>query len=186
MVYYIFKKHMTSDEILTKILEIYEPINNFLHSMTLQIIIKAIIVYILVLWIALIIWVTKDIVSRTNNIIIQVAFIIMTTLLGFFGLIIYFILRPSKTLIQKYNEDLERKMFIETFSEMYNCIKCDAKIEKDFNFCPYCATECRSVCITCGQKIMSHWKTCPYCKSSVGKDNNVKNIQISLVGSNKQ
>lgn len=176
---------ITSDEILLKIIEIYQPIYDFLNSVTLQLVVKAIIVYILVLWIAVIIWVTKDIVSRTNNLILQVIFIVLVTVLGFFGLIIYLILRPNKTLIQKYNEELEQKIFTETFSEIYNCVGCGAKIDKEFNFCPYCATECRGICSTCGQTVILSWKTCPYCKTPINKSKTIKDIQVSLINLNK-
>ncbi|MBN1494551.1 hypothetical protein JW911_02300 [Candidatus Peregrinibacteria bacterium] len=65
------------------------------------------IIYLLLLWAALIIWTTKDIISRTNNIILQIVSIILAVVLNIFGVLIYLAIRPSKTLIEKFFEDLE-------------------------------------------------------------------------------
>lgn len=64
-------------------------------------------VYLVLLWIALIIWTTKDIISRTNNVLIQIISILLVVLLNIFGILIYLAIRPSKTLIEKFFEDLE-------------------------------------------------------------------------------
>lgn len=63
--------------------------------------------YLVLLWIALIIWVTKDIISRTNNIILQIVSILLVVILNILGILIYLAIRPSKTLIEKFFEDLE-------------------------------------------------------------------------------
>lgn len=63
--------------------------------------------YLVLLWISLIIWTTKDIISRTNNVIYQLISIALVVVLNIFGLLIYLGIRPSKTLIEKFFEDLE-------------------------------------------------------------------------------
>jgi len=72
-----------------------------------KIILISVLVYLLLLWVALIIWVTKDIISRTNNVILEIISILLVVVLNIFGALIYLAIRPSKTLIEKFFEDLE-------------------------------------------------------------------------------
>ncbi|MBA4336667.1 hypothetical protein C0416_02730 [bacterium] len=72
-----------------------------------RIIIAAILGYLVLLWISLIIWTTKDIISRSNNVVYQIISIILVVVLNIFGIFIYLGIRPAKTLIEKFFEDLE-------------------------------------------------------------------------------
>lgn len=72
-----------------------------------RIIIAILIAYLALLWISIIIWTTKDIISRTNNVVYQLISILLVVVLNIFGLFIYLGLRPAKTLIEKFFEDLE-------------------------------------------------------------------------------
>jgi len=72
-----------------------------------RIIIAAILGYLILLWVSLIIWTTKDIISRSNNVIYQIISIILVVVLNIFGIFIYLGIRPAKTLIEKFFEDLE-------------------------------------------------------------------------------
>ncbi len=65
------------------------------------------IIYLGVLWIALIIWVTKDITNRTHNLVFQICSILLIVIFTpLFGLLLYLILRPTKTLMDRYVEEL--------------------------------------------------------------------------------
>lgn len=72
-----------------------------------RIIIAVLLGYLLLLWVSIIIWTTKDIISRTNNVVYQLISILLVVILNIFGLLIYFGIRPAKTLIEKFFEDLE-------------------------------------------------------------------------------
>ena len=71
------------------------------------------ITYLFFLWIAIIIWTAKDIISRTNNLGLQILSIALTVIMNIFGLLIYLAIRPSKTLIAKFFEDLEYEALVE-------------------------------------------------------------------------
>ena len=77
------------------------------HPDISRIFITVLLGYLVLLWISLIIWTTKDIISRTNNVIYQLISIALVVVLNIFGLLIYLGIRPSKTLIEKFFEDLE-------------------------------------------------------------------------------
>jgi hypothetical protein len=78
-----------------------------------KIIVIVLLSYLVLLWVALIVWVTKDIISRTNNIIFQIVSILLATILNIFGVLIYLAIRPSKTLIEKFFEDLEYEALVQ-------------------------------------------------------------------------
>ena len=59
------------------------------------------------LWIASIWWTFRDIRSRSTDLFLQVAATLLVTIFSFAGLLIYIILRPTKTLSQLYEESLE-------------------------------------------------------------------------------
>ena len=69
--------------------------------------IYAAVLYVSLLWIALIVWVTRDIVGRTKSITLQVICIVLVAALHGFGAVLYLLLRPPKTLSERYFEHAE-------------------------------------------------------------------------------
>lgn len=91
--------------------ELLTAIGALTSAETLNFIFLGVLVYVGVLWIALILWVTKDITNRTNSMafqIISIALIIFLT--PIFGLPIYILMRPSRTLMERYFEEVEQDM----------------------------------------------------------------------------
>lgn len=69
--------------------------------------------YLIFLWIALVVWTAKDIISRTNSLALQIFSIALSVIMNVFGLVLYLAIRPSKTLIAKFFEDLEYEALVE-------------------------------------------------------------------------
>jgi len=80
---------------------------------TSRLILILILTYLVFLWIAIVVWTAKDIISRTNNLALQILSIALSVILNVFGLILYMAIRPSKTLIAKFFEDLEYEALVE-------------------------------------------------------------------------
>lgn len=78
-----------------------------------QMVLLLIFAYLIFLWIALVVWTAKDIISRTNNLALQVFSIALSVIMNVFGLVLYLAIRPSKTLIAKFFEDLEYEALVE-------------------------------------------------------------------------
>ena len=53
------------------------------------------------------------------------------------------------------------------------CVKCNADIEQDAQFCPYCgnAVEHTNQCIKCGKTLDGDSDFCPYCGAKQNEDN---------------
>lgn len=87
--------------------DIVDILHNLLDSDIVNIVIIGFLAYIAFLWIAVILWVTKDITNRTSNIYFQIVSIcIVIFLTPIFGLLIYLLLRPTRTLIEQDYEEM--------------------------------------------------------------------------------
>jgi glucan phosphoethanolaminetransferase (alkaline phosphatase superfamily) len=88
----------------------------FYETITFDFFIKFAVIYFFIIWIALLLFVIKDISNRTNNIFLQVISILSVLILTPFGIFIYLIIRPGKTLFEKYYEEIEDNL--EAFNEI--------------------------------------------------------------------
>ena len=105
--------------------------------------------------------------SRTTDLFLQVAATLLVTVFSFAGLLIYIILRPTKTLSQLYEDSLEEEAFLQGIQVQSACPVCKQRAEPDFIFCPWCQTRLKRVCARCEQPMMLRWKACPYCGQAV-------------------
>lgn len=122
--------------------------------------------YIALLWIAIILWVTKDITNRSDNIVFQIVCISLVIFLTpIFGLIIYLILRPSKTLTERYYEEMQQDFWSqeETSASIEHCPGCMARCGKEFKYCPACGDKVGQDCPGCQKNMHIQWSSCPYC-----------------------
>jgi len=151
----------------------YDYIVKFLwENVDFEMFIKFIIIYFFIIWIALIIWVIKDISNRTQNIFLQIISILIILFLTPFWVFIYLIIRPWKTFLEKYYDEIDENLDIfsqiiddknKKEEESTNCIKCNSPISREFKFCPYCKIELKHNCKSCWKTIFAWWKICPYC-----------------------
>jgi hypothetical protein len=148
--------------------EILDYLVNFQPDDWFGISLRGVFAYLFILWVALVIWVARDSVGRSKNLVFQVFVILLAIVLNIFGLLIYLIVRPQKTLVEKYHEDLEHKALVEN-EEL--CPKCEKPLPLTFQFCPHCAEEARKHCKKCHKLVSKKWSACAYCgtKKSVQK-----------------
>jgi hypothetical protein len=123
-----------------------------------------IVAYLLVLWIASVMWAFRDVSSRTRNAPMQL--IALFTLAPFIGIPIYLMLRPKYTLLEEYDHRLEAEALLHEIQEQATCPSCRRRIEDDFVACPFCRTALRSPCEACGKALASTWVLCPYCSAA--------------------
>lgn len=127
-------------------IDIYKIINYLSEIVTFESFLKFAIVYFFIIWIAILLWVIKDVTNRTNNVYIQVLSIFIVLFLSPFWIFIYLLIRPGKTLFEKYYEEIEENLEIfKTIVDEKNKIWNDTE------------------CFDCKKLIFSSWKVCPYC-----------------------
>ncbi|MBT4937195.1 hypothetical protein HON22_04735 [Candidatus Peregrinibacteria bacterium] len=137
-----------------------EALKNWLNAGgTYDMVIKGVLIYVAFFWIALIIWVTRDVINRSNNIVFQVAIILLNTFLPIFGLVIYLLIRPTKTLLDKYYDELEIKALLDNDI----CHKCSSVLRDDYCFCPECSAAIKSTCGSCKKNSLLDHNICPFC-----------------------
>ena len=121
------------------------------------------IAFLIALWIGLILWVLRDIRSRTRDpfmIILSVLFVIVLFIPGIF---IYLFIRPRKTFEQKYQDAIEEEALLREIGVSEKCPSCGHNIQSDWILCPYCHTKVKKKCVNCGKAIELPWNLCPYC-----------------------
>jgi hypothetical protein len=138
--------------------------------------------YLVALWIASIWWTFRDIRSRSTDLFLQVAATLLVTIFSFAGLLIYIILRPTKTLSQLYEESLEEEAFLQGIQVQSACPVCKQRAEPDFIFCPWCQTRLKRICARCEQPMMLRWKACPYCGQAVQAPAAMVDSSLSATG----
>jgi len=130
------------------------------------------IVYFFIIWIAILVWVIKDINNRTSSILLQIISILIILILTPFGVFIYLLIRPGKTLFEKYYEEIEDNLdmiseFVEDktkdLEKRNHCSECHTPVSLDFKFCPNCKSNLKVECGGCKKDILEGWKVCPYC-----------------------
>jgi len=139
----------------------FDSVLTFLNSDNFTFIVQALLLYLGVLWIAVIVWVARDSINRSNSLFFQIISICLSIFLPVFGLILYLIARPSKSLTEKYYEELEHKMMEEV--GLVFCPKCDSEIEKEFLYCPDCTAQIKKRCSRCHKPYTLDGGLCPYC-----------------------
>ncbi len=122
--------------------------------------------FIVALWVSLVIWAFRDMRARTRDAFAQLLAALMVFVLGPFGIILYFMLRPRETLAEKYERSLEEEALLQDIEERQICPGCKQPIEPDYVLCPICHTRLRHPCAHCGRLIHPRWNVCPYCAQS--------------------
>lgn len=118
------------------------------------------------LWASLVIWTFRDMRARTRDAFAQFLASLMVLVLGPFGVLLYFILRPRESLAEKFERSLEEEALLQDIEERQICPGCKQPIQPDYVLCPICHTSLRTPCIHCGRLIHPRWSLCPYCAQS--------------------
>lgn len=90
---------------------------DFISAPSFQSLQLAVIIYIALLWLAIVIWVTRDAIHRSDSLIFQVIAILLNIAFPILGTLLYLIIRPGKTTTERYYEELEHRLILESIGE---------------------------------------------------------------------
>lgn len=145
------------------------------NIITIEFMLKFAVVYFFIVWIALVIWVARDISERSNSLIFQSVCVILMILFTPLGVFLYLLIRPGKSMYEKYTEEIEENL--EILSDIVHdrlgnvekwsifCPHCNEAVEHDFIICPHCHESLKHTCISCNKEIREWWTICPYCET---------------------
>ena len=119
--------------------------------------------YLVVIWLASVLWVYRDIRSRTRDPISHVTAVVIALAFPFIGLPVYFVLRPGVTLVEAYDRQLEQEAILSELHAVSACPNCRRPVQDEFMVCAHCATPLREPCSNCSQLLQFSWQHCPYC-----------------------
>src|SRR5439155_13284691 len=121
------------------------------------------ITYIVVLWVAGLIWVYRDIRDRSRDPFYQALSVFMVLVFNLPGLWLYLILRPKLTLREAYELTLEEEALLQELEDQKGCPTCHRRVLDDYIVCPSCTTQLKEPCPNCGKPLSYSWTACPYC-----------------------
>lgn len=130
--------------------------------------------FIAALWLSLIIWTYRDIRGRARDPLVRVLAALVVAILFLPGIVIYWILRPPRTLEEEYQQSLEEEALLQGIEEKPLCPGCGRQVKEDWSVCPSCHTKLKKPCHSCGKLMELSWNLCPYCGTAapgMRKDN---------------
>src|SRR5213080_5390997 len=130
--------------------------------------IDLIILFLVVIWMALVYWTYADARRRIADPLL-VGCATAASLFPFVGTIVYMIVRPPEYLDDVRERELEIAAAEARLAQVghVTCPYCDFEIEKTFLRCPSCLRRLKEPCQTCGKPLDPLWKICPYCESEI-------------------
>jgi hypothetical protein len=134
----------------------------------LSLFVNLLILFLIVVWIALIAWTYLDAKRRISDPVL-IACATGASLFPYVGTIIYTILRPPEFLDDARERDLEMKasqLRVRQLEEQ-SCPNCGFPIERSYLRCPSCRVRVKDPCESCGKPIDPRWTLCPYCETPV-------------------
>ncbi len=134
----------------------------------LNLAVNLIVLFLVVVWIALVVWTYLDARRRLSDPVL-VAAATVASLFPFVGSLVYSILRPPELLEDKRERDLEirsAELRVRQLEEA-SCPNCAFPIERTYLRCPSCRARVKDPCEACGKPIDPRWSLCPYCETPV-------------------
>ncbi len=119
--------------------------------------------YFLILWLASIAWVYRDVRQRSDDATTQLVGIAIAAIFPIAGLPVYLVLRPRETLQDSYDRQLEENVILSELHNQNVCPNCRRPAQPDFVVCAHCATSLKQACQQCGRLLHVQWRHCPYC-----------------------
>ena len=155
------------DEILAGI---GETIGDIIGSPVVQLGIRAIAVYLIILWIATAYWAFRDIQQRSDNPIlpylVAAGVILFTPIFFIFAVWVYKIVRPHEKIGEVWERNLAEEALLAEVESIIHCPTCERRVNEEWIICPSCRTRLNRVCPNCSRLVGLDWSLCAWC----GKD----------------
>ena len=147
-----------------------DAIGSIFDSAIVQFGIRAIGVYLVILWLATAYWAFRDMQQRSDNAILPylaAAFIILFTPIFFiFAFWFYKIVRPHEKIGEVWERNLAEEALLAEVESIHHCPGCERRIDDEWIICPNCRTRLKRVCPNCSRLVGMDWSLCAWC----GKD----------------
>jgi RNA polymerase subunit RPABC4/transcription elongation factor Spt4 len=135
----------------------------------LNLAVNLLILFLGVLWLALVYWTFADARRRIQDPMLIACAVAATFLFPFVGAVVYAIVRPPEFLEDVRERELEMQASEARLHELDYalCPHCDYEVEQDFVRCPNCLSKLKDRCHNCRKPLDPDWKLCPYCEAAI-------------------
>jgi hypothetical protein len=155
------------DQILA---QIGDTIGGIFSSPVLQLGVRAIGVYLVILWLASAYWAFRDMQQRSDNAIlpylVAAGIILFTPLFFVLAVWVYKIVRPHEKIGEVWERNLAEEALLAEVEAIHHCPSCERRIDDEWIICPTCRTRLNRVCPNCSRLVGLDWSLCAWC----GKD----------------
>ena len=140
-----------------------------IHNSALRLAVELVILFLVVIWLALIYWTYADARRRIADPLL-IGCATLASGFPYVGTIVYMIVRPPEYLDDVRERELEMQAAEARLAELgyHLCPHCDYEVEKDFLRCPNCMRKLKDPCHACGRPLDPMWKVCPFCEAEIG------------------
>ena len=146
---------------------ILDAISGFFDSPAVQFGLRAIGLYVVVLWFAAAYWAFRDMQLRTANPILPYLaaglIILFSPILFPFAIIAYRIVRPQEKIGEVYERTLAEEALLAEVEAVKSCPTCTRRVNDEWIICPTCRTRLNRVCPNCSRLVGLDWSLCAWC-----------------------
>jgi RNA polymerase subunit RPABC4/transcription elongation factor Spt4 len=139
-------------------------------SPILQLGLRALGIYLVILWLATAYWAFRDMQQRSDNAILpylaSAGIILFTPLFFVLGVWVYKIVRPHEKIGEVWERNLAEEALLAEVEAIHHCPTCERRIDDEWIICPTCRTRLNRVCPNCSRLVGLDWSLCAWC----GKD----------------
>jgi RNA polymerase subunit RPABC4/transcription elongation factor Spt4 len=136
-------------------------------SPVVQLGLRAIAIYVVILWLAAAYWAFRDMQLRTANPILPYfaasLVIIFTPVFFPFAIVAYRIVRPQEKIGEVYERTLAEEALLAEVEAVKSCPTCARRINEEWIICPTCRTRLNRVCPNCSRLVGLDWSLCAWC-----------------------
>jgi RNA polymerase subunit RPABC4/transcription elongation factor Spt4 len=136
-------------------------------SPIVQLGLRAIAIYIVILWLAAAYWAFRDMQLRTSNPILPYfaasLVIIFTPIFFPFAIVAYRIIRPQEKIGEVYERTLAEEALLAEVEAVKSCPTCARRVNEEWIICPTCRTRLNRVCPNCSRLVGLDWSLCAWC-----------------------
>src|SRR5918995_2852489 len=151
------------DQIFTSI---GEAIGDFFENPLVQFAFQAILVYLIILWLATAYWAFRDLQQRSGNPIAPylaaTGIILLTPFFFVFAFWIYKIVRPHEKIGEVWERNLAEEALLAEVEAIRHCPTCERRVDDEWIICPSCRTRLNRVCPNCSRLVGLDWSLCAW------------------------
>lgn len=158
--------------------QITQTIDGIVNNPIVQLGVRAVLVYIVLIWLATAWWAFRDMQHRTSNPIAPFLaaglIVLFTPALFIFAILLYRIVRPKEAVAVANERALAEEAMMAEIEARPHCANCSRAVHEEWIICPSCRNRLRRVCPTCSRLVELDWSLCAWC----GKDFDRQEAQI--------